>query len=144
MVDHPRDTSGTEELASLRASLPAGTSKSWRALAPVIPQYAYLAGGTALAVHLRHRISRDLDFFTERPFDPSDLTSTVQSAGTFAPTLVDEGTLSGICGSTKVQFLDASTQTLPEERTRVACRALQANSASGSHRECRAWPRLLG
>ena len=27
----------------------------------------YLAGGTAVAVHLGHRISRDLDFFSVRP-----------------------------------------------------------------------------
>lgn len=30
---------------------------------------AYLAGGTALALQIGHRISYDLDFFTEAPFD---------------------------------------------------------------------------
>ena len=27
----------------------------------------YLADGTAVAAHLRHRVSRDLDFFSRRP-----------------------------------------------------------------------------
>jgi len=32
-------------------------------------QKAYLAGGTALALLIGHRISVDLDFFTEKEFD---------------------------------------------------------------------------
>ena len=32
-------------------------------------QNAYLAGGTALALHIGHRISVDLDFFTQEKFD---------------------------------------------------------------------------
>ncbi|MBK7852814.1 MAG: nucleotidyl transferase AbiEii/AbiGii toxin family protein [Bacteroidetes bacterium] len=31
----------------------------------------YLVGGTALALHLGHRISVDLDFFTSKEFDTS-------------------------------------------------------------------------
>ena len=31
---------------------------------------AYLAGGTALALHLGHRISIDLDFFPSKKFNP--------------------------------------------------------------------------
>ena len=30
----------------------------------------YLAGGTACAIHLGHRISNDLDFFLEEDFSP--------------------------------------------------------------------------
>ena len=30
----------------------------------------YLSGGTALALHLGHRESEDLDFFTQNEFDP--------------------------------------------------------------------------
>jgi len=39
-----------------------------------IPEDFYLSGGTALALHLGHRISEDLDFFTLNcPFpDPFD------------------------------------------------------------------------
>jgi len=50
------------------AMLPPGTSavaqllSEWRAM-----DQFYLAGGTALALHLGHRQSRDLDFFTQAP-----------------------------------------------------------------------------
>ena len=33
-------------------------------------QTFYLSGGTALALHLGHRESEDLDFFTKRNFEP--------------------------------------------------------------------------
>lgn len=38
-----------------------------------IIQKAYLAGGTALALQLGHRISYDLDFFTQQEFDEEAL-----------------------------------------------------------------------
>ena len=34
-----------------------------------MPPVAYLIGGTAIAAHLRHRLSRDLDFCFEAPVD---------------------------------------------------------------------------
>lgn len=48
--------------------LPEGTAEVASALAqwPAMDQF-YLAGGTALALHLGHRRSRDLDFFTRDP-----------------------------------------------------------------------------
>lgn len=48
--------------------LPAGTVQVAATLAewPALSQF-YLAGGTALALHLGHRQSRDLDFFTQDP-----------------------------------------------------------------------------
>lgn len=39
----------------------------------------YLVGGTALALHLGHRISIDLDFFTEEPFEPSSIIECLKS-----------------------------------------------------------------
>ena len=46
-----------------RKVLPTGTAAAWDAIVPVIPPGTYLGGGTAIAVHLAHRVSRDLDFF---------------------------------------------------------------------------------
>jgi predicted nucleotidyltransferase component of viral defense system len=38
---------------------------------PFLKKYGiYLAGGTALALHFGHRISRDLDFYTSKHFNP--------------------------------------------------------------------------
>lgn len=98
------------DLAAVAEHLPAGTAQAWRALVPVLPDTAYLAGGTALTCHLGHRTSRDLDFFFAEPFDVDGLRRAVDQVGTFAPTLVAPGTLNGVLGSTKVQFLEASTQ----------------------------------
>ena len=41
--------------------------------AKVLPSKTYLAGGTALAFQLGHRYSYDLDFFTNRRFDASNV-----------------------------------------------------------------------
>ena len=49
--------------------MPPGTSETWLKIAPLLPPSAYLSGGTALTVHLLHRVSRDLDIFLERPED---------------------------------------------------------------------------
>jgi len=40
----------------------------------------YLAGGTALALQIGHRVSVDFDFFTEKDFETDDLYERVQEA----------------------------------------------------------------
>ena len=54
-----------------------------RELGPVLcGQGAYLAGGTALALHLGHRVSVDLDFFQNSSFgDPHELVEQIKQAG---------------------------------------------------------------
>lgn len=111
------DDESVHGLESLEGFLPASTIAAWHALAPVVPPAAYLSGGTGLTAHVRHRVSRDLDFFTEAPFDVGALGSALDTVGTFAPTMVDVGTLNGMFEATKVQFLDASTQVLLEPTT---------------------------
>jgi predicted nucleotidyltransferase component of viral defense system len=46
-------------------------------------QKAYLAGGTALALQLRHRISYDLDFFTNEEFDEQMLLPEIEKTSDF-------------------------------------------------------------
>jgi len=43
----------------------------------------YLAGGTAAALHLGHRISVDLDFFGPASFDALDLAARLSELGQF-------------------------------------------------------------
>jgi len=88
--------------------------KRGRKLAPIIPEWAYLAGGTALIVHLKHRVSRHLDFFTERSFGPEEVMAFVTPAGLFAPSRAEQGTVNGTFEGAKLQFLDASPQTVLE------------------------------
>lgn len=65
----------------------------------------YLAGGTAVALHLGHRISEDFDFFTPFEFDVSSLREELNSAGHFILTEYKSGTLHGIFNNVKVSFL---------------------------------------
>lgn len=44
---------------------------------------AYMAGGTALALQLGHRESIDFDFFTQKSFDPIQVSRSLSSLGTF-------------------------------------------------------------
>ena len=44
---------------------------------------AYLAGGTACALQLGHRISVDFDFFTPKEFDAKKLIHDLQKLGNF-------------------------------------------------------------
>lgn len=48
-----------------------------------IIQKAYLAGGTALALQLGHRISFDLDFFTQEEFDEDKLLPEIKKISDF-------------------------------------------------------------
>jgi len=62
----------------------------------------YLAGGTALALHLGHRRSLDLDFFTSERFKEDAL---LQRLDGFSLAARDPQTLHGEIGGTKVRFL---------------------------------------
>lgn len=62
-------------------------------------RHAYLAGGTGLALQLGHRISRDLDFFTEKRHitlsEPSRLLAELRRVGPFSIRSESEGILHG-------------------------------------------------
>lgn len=62
--------------------LPGTTATGLRKLGaiPLLKQ-AYLAGGTAVALQLGHRISHDLDFFTDHPFDEHMIAQLLEEQG---------------------------------------------------------------
>lgn len=107
----------------LEAVLPADTARTWETIAPLVPENAYLAGGTAIAVHICHRESRDLDFFYHRgAVDLDELATALEGAGPFAVTQRSPGTLNGLFSETKLQFLHADEgkpQRLLEQPTLV-------------------------
>lgn len=109
---------------ALAAILPTDTQAAWKALAPVLPQELYLAGGTAVAVHLHHRASRDLDFFYHRAaVDVSEVERNATAVGRFAVERREPGTLGGLFGATKIEFFhadEAETQRLLEPPLEVA------------------------
>jgi hypothetical protein len=92
----------------VRKFLPPDTAATWDAIAPLVPADAYLGGGTAIAVHLGHRVSRDLDFFFHHgSVDLDELARRLSMAGPFAVTERGPGTLNGVFSATRVQFLHA-------------------------------------
>jgi len=58
------------------AILPTPQLRLWQEL-DATPDHFTLYGGTALALHLGHRVSADFDFFSNQPFDPDSLTASI-------------------------------------------------------------------
>ena len=65
----------------------------------------FLVGGTALAMQIGHRLSVDLDLFTEKPFDTQSHLAYLSSTYDFRATTVFKNTLLGFIGETKVDFV---------------------------------------
>ena len=85
------------------------TRQAWRQIRDYLPPGSYLAGGTAVAIHLHHRESRDLDFFTIEPLDV--LHEHLERSS--LPHVVDRvtatlGSMQITLGKTKIEFSDAS------------------------------------
>ena len=64
----------------------------------------YLAGGTGCAMHLGHRMSQDLDFFTPVDFSPSELWAELKRIGECTPDYTEAGTWVGEFIGTKAGF----------------------------------------
>jgi hypothetical protein len=92
----------------VRRILPPDTATAWLTLAPHLPPDLHLGGGTAVAVHLGHRESRDLDFFFHRATNLGEIRQLLGTLGPFALTHESEGTLKGLFGATKIEILDAA------------------------------------
>ncbi|MFH1761893.1 MAG: nucleotidyl transferase AbiEii/AbiGii toxin family protein [bacterium] len=56
---------------------------------------AYLAGGTAAALQLGHPVSIDFDFFTDKKFDPKEISRELKELGSFSVEQDEKGTLTG-------------------------------------------------
>jgi predicted nucleotidyltransferase component of viral defense system len=65
----------------------------------------YLAGGTALALRLGHRISVDLDFFSEAEFNEDQLIGELSSIGTLEILQKAPQSLTGVLDGVKFSFL---------------------------------------
>lgn len=104
------------DLTDLAGVLPDDTIATWPHVAQVRPAGSVLMGGTALAVHLRHRVSHDLDLFCHDGLDVEETVSALAERGPFVqtPPLGDGRTLNGVFNETKVQFLAVDQQQINE------------------------------
>ena len=72
--------------------LPSSQRALWKEL-KATPKHFVPYGGTALALRLGHRVSEDLDFFTNASFDPQDLAERIPYLRDGKVTLARENTL---------------------------------------------------
>jgi hypothetical protein len=104
--------------------LPASTLSAWQTLAQHLPASLYLAGDTALVVHLRHRESADLRFlYHDRSVDLERLAEQLPRLAAFAVTHTAPGVLRGVFADTNTEFLHAdesSPQTLLQTPALIA------------------------
>ncbi len=105
----------------------------------------YLAGGTALAIQLGHRMSIDLDWFTAGNFSPAILKKKISDLGGFELSGEEEGTLHGALNGVKISFLrydygmlyplmDWKEVRLADERD-IAAMKIDAASSRGSKKD---------
>lgn len=105
----------------------------------------YLSGGTALALLLGHRESEDLDFFTNKQFNPQFLQQKLSMVGPLENVEIAEGTLNIFLKNVKLQFLYYPYKLLEElvewngiflsSTIDIACTKLVTISARGSKKD---------
>ena len=85
--------------------IPSNTLKLLGLLKTVTPTNSYLAGGTALALHLNHRSSYDLDIYSPESFEESRVSRQWQQAfPEFKLTLLDWQTVQGVVSDTDISL----------------------------------------
>jgi hypothetical protein len=108
----------------LVAILAEGTARTWLSIRGVVPAGAYLGGDTAIAVHLRHRVSRDLDFFLRARVDLEHLIQVLDGRGRLVVQQLQaepgHQTLNVLLDATRLQFLEASSVRVLEPLQPVA------------------------
>jgi len=65
----------------------------------------YLSGGTALSLQINHRQSIDLDFFSQRSFDPQAVQRELETLGKLTDLELDKNTLNAFLKGVQIQFL---------------------------------------
>ena len=111
---------------------------------PFVKQY-YLAGGTACALYYGHRLSYDLDFFSQEPVEPRVISSKVENLGRLEVQQASEGTWLGSINQVKLSFFEHLYPLVGEEsewaNTRIAskldigCMKLEAIGGRGIMRD---------
>jgi len=105
----------------------------------------YLAGGTGCALHIGHRISEDLDFFSQTEFSQFRIQNTLKSHGKFIVDYSDSRTITGRFEQTKISFFHYPYNLLEETSgflnlrisslKDIGCMKIDAISSRGSRRD---------
>ena len=127
-------------------SLPPNTKKLLIKISQINPFPSfYLSGGTALALHIGHRESEDLDFFTLKPFSTKQLLPTLESLGQVTKLQLDSGTINCFVNKVQLQLLHYPykllnktiklDQILISSKLDIACTKLITVSSRGSKKD---------
>jgi predicted nucleotidyltransferase component of viral defense system len=105
----------------------------------------YLAGGTACALHLGHRTSDDLDFFSKQNLTHFEMQNSLRRCGHIVVDFSDSQTLVGRFNKTKVSFFNYNYPLIREPQhflnikisslEDIGCMKLDAISSRGSKRD---------
>lgn len=105
----------------------------------------YLAGGTVAALYLGHRISYDLDFFSNSPMEPIQIAQELGQLGKLQTEQNDSGTFLGTLDDVKISFFRYLYPMIEPEQSfegvRIAslmdigCMKLEAISSRGIMRD---------
>ncbi|HUI41977.1 MAG TPA: nucleotidyl transferase AbiEii/AbiGii toxin family protein [Terriglobia bacterium] len=105
----------------------------------------YLAGGTGLALHLGHRRSMDLYFFSSAAIDEDGLIQKLQNLADFAVLAKAPGTVHAQIGGVKVSFLAYAYELLfaldtfmgvpVADPRKIACMKVSAIASRGTRRD---------
>lgn len=98
-------------------TLPSKTLQLARLFQKEKPEFLdsfYLSGGTALSLHLGHRESEDLDFFSKESFSPLEIENQLVKFGSLAGTEFAKGTLNTFLNEVNLQFLKYAYELLEE------------------------------
>ena len=82
---------------------------------PSLSDQFYLAGGTAAAIQMGHRISVDLDFFTGQLFESGTLNDQLRKSGIILSNIEQSwGTLKGFLDKTQISFFYLESKILED------------------------------
>ena len=105
----------------------------------------YLAGGTALALQIGHRMSEDFDFFSPKDLNSILLKDDLSKIGEFKISHEEKNTLHCVLNDTKISFLTFKYKLLNEIHSEkkiklcslkdIACMKLSAIQSRGTKRD---------
>ena len=108
-------------LAEYESVIAPATRAVWPLVAENAPPGGLLMGGTALAVHLRHRMSRDLDVFSIEPFSHDETEQSLRSTGACVERRSSgSASLDCVVDGVLVQFVHAPGQRVLQKPTELA------------------------
>ena len=119
--------------------------KDFKQAKPSFLENFYLSGGTALSLQIGHRETVDLDFFSQKDFNPELLQAKLEKFGKLNNLELDENTLNAFLKNVQIQFLgypySLLKPTVNWEGIRIssvidiACTKLQTISVRGNKKD---------